>query len=92
MEFRSEFLELDGPEVGGAGRHPGVARRGLKPTLGLVPGFGIAPIDVSRDTAGPMEKTVEDAAITLQSLAEIPGGINGAPATRSCPAHTASTP
>ena len=38
-----------------------------------MPGFGIAPIDVSRDTAGPMEKTVADVAITLQSLAEIPG-------------------
>ena len=45
---------------------------GIKPTLGLVPGFGIAPIDVSQDTAGPMEKTVTDAALTLQSLAGSP--------------------
>jgi amidase len=64
-----------GTETGGSIISPSTAEEivGLKPTLGLVPGFGIAPIDVSRDTAGPMEKTVADVAITLQSLAEIPG-------------------
>jgi amidase len=64
-----------GTETGGSIISPSTAEEivGLKPTLGLVPGFGIAPIDVSRDTAGPMEKTVEDVAKTLQSLAEIPG-------------------
>jgi Asp-tRNA(Asn)/Glu-tRNA(Gln) amidotransferase A subunit family amidase len=46
---------------------------GLRPTVGLVPGYGIAPIDVSQDTAGPIVRTVSDAAITLQSLAEVPG-------------------
>src|SRR4051794_12383204 len=46
---------------------------GLRPTVGLVPGYGIAPIDVSQDTAGPMVRTVEDAAILLQSIAEFPG-------------------
>ncbi len=46
---------------------------GLKPTLGLVPGYGIAPIDASQDTAGPIVRSVEDAAITLQSIAEPPG-------------------
>ncbi len=46
---------------------------GLRPTVGLVPGYGIAPIDVSQDTAGPMVRTVADAAITLQSIAEVPG-------------------
>ena len=46
---------------------------GLRPTVGLVPGYGIAPIDVSQDTAGPIERTVADAAITLQSIAEYPG-------------------
>jgi amidase len=46
---------------------------GLRPTVGLVPGYGIAPIDVSQDTAGPIERTVSDAAITLQSIAEVPG-------------------
>jgi amidase len=64
-----------GTETGGSIISPSTAEEivGLKPTLGLVPGFGIAPIDVSRDTAGPMEKTVTDAAKTLQSLAEVPG-------------------
>jgi amidase len=46
---------------------------GLRPTLGLVPGYGIAPIDASQDTAGPIVRSVEDAAITLQSIAEAPG-------------------
>jgi Asp-tRNA(Asn)/Glu-tRNA(Gln) amidotransferase A subunit family amidase len=46
---------------------------GLKPTLGLVPGYGIAPIDASQDTAGPIVRSVPDAAITLQSIAEVPG-------------------
>jgi len=42
---------------------------GLRPTVGLVPGYGIAPISASQDTAGPMERTVSDAALTLQSIA-----------------------
>jgi amidase len=46
---------------------------GLRPTLGLVPGYGIAPIDASQDTAGPIVRTVSDAAITLQSIAEVTG-------------------
>lgn len=46
---------------------------GLRPTVGLVPGYGIAPILASQDTAGPMERTVTDAAMTLQSIAEVPG-------------------
>jgi amidase len=64
-----------GTETGGSIISPSTAEEivGLKPTLGLVPGFGIAPIDVSRDTAGPMEKTVTDVAKVLQSLAEVPG-------------------
>jgi len=46
---------------------------GLRPTLGLVPGYGIAPIDASQDTAGPIVKDVPDAAMTLQSIAEVTG-------------------
>jgi amidase len=42
---------------------------GLRPTVGLVPGDGIAPIDVSQDTAGPMARTVSDVALTLTSIA-----------------------
>jgi amidase len=46
---------------------------GLRPTVGLVPGYGIAPILASQDTAGPMVRNVPDAAMTLQSIAEVPG-------------------
>ncbi len=42
---------------------------GIRPTVGLVPGYGIAPISASQDTAGPMCRTVADAAMTLQSIA-----------------------
>ena len=42
---------------------------GVKPTLGLVSRSGIIPIAHSQDTAGPMTRTVEDAAILLDGLA-----------------------
>jgi len=42
---------------------------GIKPTLGLVSRFGIVPIAHSQDTAGPMARTVADAAILLGCLA-----------------------
>lgn len=42
---------------------------GLRPTVGLVPGVGIAPISASQDTAGPMDRTVEQAALTLTAIA-----------------------
>jgi len=41
---------------------------GIKPTLGLVPATGIIPIAHSQDTAGPMARTVADAAILLGAL------------------------
>ncbi|MBC7908925.1 MAG: amidase [Pyrinomonadaceae bacterium] len=42
---------------------------GIKPTLGLVSRTGIIPIAHSQDTAGPMARTVRDAAILLSALA-----------------------
>jgi amidase len=42
---------------------------GLKPTLGLVSRTGIIPIAHSQDTAGPMARTVADAAILLGAMA-----------------------
>jgi amidase len=42
---------------------------GIKPTLGLVSRAGIIPIAHSQDTAGPMTRTVRDAAILLGVLA-----------------------
>jgi amidase len=38
---------------------------GLKPTVGLISRGGIIPISFTQDTAGPMTRTVKDAAIVL---------------------------
>jgi amidase len=46
---------------------------GLKPTVGLVSRAGIVPIAHSQDTAGPMARTVADAAIVLGALAGVDG-------------------
>ena len=42
---------------------------GIKPTLGLVSRSGIIPIAHSQDTAGPMARTVTDAALLLGCIA-----------------------
>ena len=42
---------------------------GIKPTVGLVSRAGIVPISHTQDTAGPMSRTVRDAAILLTSMA-----------------------
>jgi amidase len=42
---------------------------GIKPTLGLISRSGIIPIAHSQDTAGPMTRTVRDAATLLSALA-----------------------
>ena len=44
---------------------------GIKPTLGMVSRAGIIPIAHSQDTAGPMCRTVTDAAILLAALTGI---------------------
>ena len=41
---------------------------GIKPTLGLISRSGIIPIAHNQDTAGPMARTVRDAAILLGAL------------------------
>src|SRR6476659_1723047 len=43
---------------------------GIKPTLGVISGSGIIPIAHSQDTAGPMARTVTDAAILLAAMME----------------------
>ncbi|HET9795848.1 MAG TPA: amidase [Thermoanaerobaculia bacterium] len=55
---------------------------GVKPTLGLVSRAGIVPIAHSQDTAGPMARTVRDAAILLSAIA---GADPADPATRTAP-------
>ncbi len=42
---------------------------GLKPTVGLVSRSGIIPISISQDTAGPITRTVADAALLLAAMA-----------------------
>ena len=41
---------------------------GIKPTVGLISRAGLIPISPSQDTAGPMARTVSDAAILLGAL------------------------
>jgi amidase len=41
---------------------------GIKPTVGLISRFGIIPITADQDTAGPMTRTVTDAAILLGGM------------------------
>jgi amidase len=42
---------------------------GIKPTLGLISRTGIVPISAVQDTAGPMARTVADAAVLLAAMA-----------------------
>ncbi len=44
---------------------------GIKPTVGLLSRSGIIPISATQDTAGPMTRTVKDAAIFLGILAGV---------------------
>lgn len=44
---------------------------GVKPTVGLVSRTGVVPISHSQDTAGPMTRTVRDAAILLSAIAGV---------------------
>ena len=60
--------ETDGSVVCPAGVN-GIV--GIKPTLGLVSRSGIIPIAHSQDTAGPMARTVRDAAILLSAMTGI---------------------
>jgi amidase len=57
---------------------------GLKPTVGLVSRSGIIPISVSQDTAGPMARTVADAALLLSALA---GADDADPAGKAAAGH-----
>jgi amidase len=47
---------------------------GLKPTVGLVSGKGVVPISPRQDTAGPMCRSVADAALLAAVIAERPLG------------------
>lgn len=72
-----------GTETSGSILSPGTANMlvGIKPTVGLISRDGIIPITADQDTAGPLARTVTDAAILLGVMA----GFDPAdPATRAC--------
>lgn len=58
---------------------------GIKPTVGRISRYGIIPITADQDTAGPMAKTVTDAAILL-------GVLEGAAPDPHDPATTRCSP
>lgn len=58
--------ETDGSVVSPSS-HNGIV--GIKPTVGLISRTGVIPISHTQDTAGPMARTVRDAAILLGVLA-----------------------
>jgi amidase len=55
---------------------------GIKPTIGLVSQRGIIPIAASQDTAGPMTRTVRDAATLLNVLRSPRAHLNRKPLPR----------
>jgi amidase len=58
---------------------------GIKPTVGLLSRSGIIPISATQDTAGPMARTVKDAAILLGALT---GVDEKDPVTRKSAGHS----
>ncbi|MDF2918241.1 MAG: Asp-tRNAAsn/Glu-tRNAGln amidotransferase subunit [Microbacterium sp.] len=65
-----------GTDTGGSVRVPSSynALVGIRPTVGLVSREGVLPLDEYRDTIGPMTRTVSDAALSLDALAEASSG------------------
>jgi len=72
-----------GTETSGSILSPGTQNLlvGVKPTVGLVSRDGIIPITADQDTAGPLARTVEDAARVLGVIA---GRDPHDPATAAC--------
>src|SRR5205085_297542 len=72
-----------GTETSGSILSPGTMNLlvGIKPTVGLVSRDGIVPITADQDTAGPLARTVEDAAKVLGVIA---GFDPNDAATRAC--------
>ena len=59
-----------GTDTGGSVTYPASANGvcGMRPTMGLLSRAGIVPLSISRDTAGPMARTVRDTAIMLAGM------------------------
>ncbi|ALO47224.1 amidase [Pseudohongiella spirulinae] len=58
-----------GNSIRGPSSHNGLV--GIRSTMGLVSRMGIVPLYLRNDIAGPMARTVTDAAIMLQAIADI---------------------
>jgi amidase len=63
---------------------------GIKPTVGLVSRSGIIPIAHSQDTAGPMARTVRDAAILLSAMMGVDASDPASAAMASAPENLAA--
>ena len=74
-----------GSDTGGSIISPSNANMlvGIRPTIGRVSRYGVIPITADHDTAGPMTRTVTDAAIMLGAL-ESPSPDRNDPATTAC--------
>ena len=74
-----------GSDTGGSIISPSNANMlvGIRPTIGRISRHGVIPITADHDTAGPMTKTVADAAIMLGAMEGASPDPND-PATRTC--------
>jgi amidase len=74
-----------GTDTGGSVISPSNANMlvGIRPTIGRISRYGVIPITADHDTAGPMARTVTDAAIMLGALEGAAPDPND-PATRAC--------
>ena len=76
-----------GTDTGGSVISPSNATMlvGIRPTIGRISRYGVIPITLDHDTAGPMTRSVTDAAIMM-------GALEGAQPDPSDPATTTCTP
>ena len=74
-----------GSDTGGSIISPSNANMlvGIRPTIGRISRYGVIPITAEHDTAGPMTRTVADAAIMLGAMEGASPDPNDA-ATRTC--------
>jgi amidase len=74
-----------GSDTGGSVISPSNANMlvGIRPTIGRISRYGVIPITADHDTAGPMTRTVTDAAIMMGAL-ESPSPDPNDPETKAC--------
>ena len=78
-----------GTDTGGSVISPSNANMlvGIRPTIGRISRYGVIPITADHDTAGPMTRTVADAAIMLGALE---GAVARSATTRRHDVHAAA--